>query len=56
MECTMGLSIPCSRRHNYKKTMEMVGPPGLEPGTKGLPSPIVRIADSVYLECRDIMQ
>ena len=29
------MSIPWSRRYNYKISMKVVGPPGLEPGTKG---------------------
>jgi len=36
MPHTRGLWIPWSRRYNYKNVMQMVGPPGLEPGTKGL--------------------
>jgi len=36
MKCTKGLWIPLTRRHNYMNFMQMVGPPGLEPGTKGL--------------------
>jgi len=29
--------IPCSRRYNYKISMRMVSPEGLEPSTKGFP-------------------
>ena len=32
---TQGTLIPCSQCHNYKNFMEMVGPEGLEPSTKG---------------------
>ena len=35
---TKGLWIPWSRLYNYMNLMEMVGPPGLEPGTKGFSS------------------
>jgi len=31
-----GTMIPWSKCYNYKISMEVVGPPGLEPGTKGL--------------------
>ena len=33
---TKGLSVPWSQRHKLLKTMEVVGPGGLEPPTKGL--------------------
>jgi len=29
------IKIPWSKRYNYKNFMEMVGPEGLEPSTKG---------------------
>ena len=35
MKCTEGLWVSWSRRHKSMNFMEMVGPPGLEPGTKG---------------------
>ena len=35
MRHTKGLWIPLSGRHNYINIMEMVGPPGLEPGDVG---------------------